>query len=97
MQLVDDLPMRYRAALRLVHQIEGDLGGCGNHYAYGPPGTRIYRDWSGQLLTTLDEVVRAILDDNLMPFDEAAAWVQWVEAELPDQEFLEQVLVKAFS
>jgi hypothetical protein len=46
----------YQAALELVAQIDEDL----------TRGTRHYRTRSGQLLTTLDEVVHAILADNLM-------------------------------
>ena len=46
----------YQAALELVAQIDEDL----------TRGTRHYRTRSGVLLTTLDEVVNAILADNLM-------------------------------
>jgi hypothetical protein len=45
----------YEAALKLVAQIDNDIKN----------GTRHYRTKSGELLFTLDEVVRAILDDNL--------------------------------
>ena len=47
----------YLAALHLVQRIDEDLR----------RGVRHYRDRAGQLLTSLDEVVRAMLDDNLMP------------------------------
>lgn len=46
----------YYAALELVAQIDEEL----------TRGIRHYRNQAGVLLTTLDEVVQAILDDNLM-------------------------------
>lgn len=46
----------YVAALHLVQRVDEDLR----------RGVRHYRDRAGQLLTSLDEVVRAMLDDNLM-------------------------------
>ena len=46
----------YYAALELVARIDEEL----------TRGIRHYRDKTGLLLTTLDEVVRAILDDNLL-------------------------------
>jgi hypothetical protein len=46
----------YNAALTLVAQIDEDL----------TRGTRHYRTKNGELLTTLDQVVNAILADNLL-------------------------------
>ena len=46
----------YYAALELVARIDEDL----------TRGVRHYRNKAGVLLNTLDEVVRAILDDNLL-------------------------------
>ncbi len=46
----------YYAALKLVAQIDEDL----------TRGVRHYRNKAGLLLTTLDEVVQAILDDDLL-------------------------------
>jgi len=46
----------YYAALELVAQIDEEL----------TRGVRHYRTKAGRLLTTLDEVVLAILDDNLL-------------------------------
>lgn len=45
----------YQVALDLVARIDHDL----------VRRTRHYRDKSGRLLTRLDEVIRAILDDDL--------------------------------
>ena len=56
----------YYAALKLVARIDEDL----------TRGVRHYRNKSGELLTTLDEVVRAILDNDLMV--DAAEDVMWV-------------------
>jgi hypothetical protein len=53
---VDDADARYDAALRLVQAIDRDL----------QKGTRHYYDVSGKLLVSLDEVVQAILNDNLL-------------------------------
>lgn len=47
---------RYQASLDLVARINDDL----------TRGIRHYRNNAGVLLTTLDEVVRAILDNELM-------------------------------
>ena len=59
----------YHAALVLVAQIDEDL----------TRGVRHYRDKTGMLLTTLDEVVRAILDNNLLlPEEQEPANVTWV-------------------
>lgn len=46
----------YMAALHLVQRVDEDLR----------RGVRHYRDRAGQLLTSLDEVVRAMLEDDLM-------------------------------
>lgn len=46
----------YYAALELVAQIDEDL----------TRGVRHYRNKAGVLLTTLDEVINAILEDNLL-------------------------------
>jgi hypothetical protein len=46
----------YSAALELVARIDDDL----------TRGVRHYRNKAGTLLTTLDEVVRAILNDDLL-------------------------------
>jgi hypothetical protein len=51
----------YRAALALVSRIDRDLTRSTGHY----------RNRAGALLTTLDEVVRAILTDNLLIADDA--------------------------
>jgi hypothetical protein len=53
---VDDADARYDAALRLVQAIDRDL----------QKGTRHYYDATGKLLVSLDEVVQAILNDNLV-------------------------------
>lgn len=50
----------YYAAVELVARIDHDLS----------RGVRHYRTKAGQLLNTLDEVVRAILDDNLLVAEE---------------------------
>jgi len=46
----------YHAALKLVARIDDDL----------TRGIRHYRNKAGSLLTTLDEVIRAILDNDLL-------------------------------
>jgi hypothetical protein len=51
----DDLEERYRWAYLLVLAIDAQL----------KRGTRHFRDRSGRLLQSLDEVVQAILSDNL--------------------------------
>jgi hypothetical protein len=58
----------YRAALELVARIDEDL----------TRGVRHYRTKAGLLLTTLDEVVRAILDNNLLMPEEQESEVLWV-------------------
>ncbi len=58
----------YNAALKLVAKIDEDL----------TRGIRHYRTKTGVLLTTLDEVVRAILDDDLMLPEEAPISVGWL-------------------
>lgn len=51
-----DAQVRYEAALELVARIDEHL----------TRGTRHYRTKSGELLRTLDQVVNAILTDNLL-------------------------------
>ena len=51
-----DQDATYAAALELVARIDDEL----------TRGIRHYRTKTGQLLTTLDEVINAILTDNLM-------------------------------
>jgi hypothetical protein len=58
----------YQAALKLVARIDEDL----------TRGIRHYRNKAGSLLTTLDEVIRAILDDDLLVPDEAGLHVNWL-------------------
>lgn len=58
----------YYAALELVARIDEDL----------TRGVRHYRNKAGTLLTSLDEVVQAILDDNLLLPEEEEAGVVWV-------------------
>jgi DNA-binding ferritin-like protein len=58
----------YYAALELVAQIDEDL----------TRGVRHYRNKAGVLLTTLDEVVRAIIDNNLLIPEEQEADVVWM-------------------
>jgi hypothetical protein len=57
----------YYAALELVARIDEDL----------TRGIRHYRNKAGVLLTTLDEVVRAILDDDLLVPEEQESGVVW--------------------
>ena len=52
----DDADARYAAALNLVQAIDRDL----------QKGTRHYYDGRGRLLVSLDEVIQAILKDNLV-------------------------------
>ena len=60
----------YNAALKLVAQIDEDL----------TKGIRHYRTKNGQLLTTLDQVVNAILADNLLlPQVQAEAEAVWMQ------------------
>jgi hypothetical protein len=58
----------YRAALELVARIDEDL----------TRGVRHYRTKAGLLLTTLDEVIRAILDNNLLIPEEQESELLWV-------------------
>ena len=58
---LDEQEATYYAALKLVNQIDEDL----------TKGIRHYRTKAGVLLTTLDAVVRAILDDNLLLEEQA--------------------------
>ena len=60
----------YNAALKLVAQIDEDLA----------KGIRHYRTKSGQLLTTLDQVINAILEDNLLlPQVQEKAEAVWMQ------------------
>jgi hypothetical protein len=58
----------YHAALELVARIDEDL----------TRGIRHYRTKAGILLTTLDEVIRAILEDNLLIPEEQESGRRWV-------------------
>jgi hypothetical protein len=58
----------YHAALELVARIDEDL----------VRGIRHYRTQAGLLLTTLDEVVRAILEDNLLLSEEHDNGRRWI-------------------
>ena len=57
----------YQAALKLVARIDEDL----------TRGIRHYRNRAGLLLTTLDEVVRAILDNELLLPEEQSLEMIW--------------------
>ncbi|HEX9925034.1 MAG TPA: hypothetical protein VGD99_20430 [Anaerolineae bacterium] len=59
----------YYAALDLVAYIDEAL----------KKGTCHYRNKAGLLLTTLDEVVRAILDDDLMLEEQEEAEIMWAQ------------------
>jgi hypothetical protein len=61
----------YQAALKLVARIDEDL----------TRGIRHYRNKAGVLLTTLDEVVRAILDNDLLVPEEQGIEVIWTPAQ----------------
>ena len=61
----------YYAALELVARIDEDI----------TRGIRHYRTNAGVLLTTLDEVIRAILDDNLLMPEEQSDMI-WAPQEL---------------
>ncbi len=61
----------YQAALKLVARIDEDL----------TRGIRHYRTKAGLLLTTLDEVVRAILDNDLLLPEEQSIDMIWVPAQ----------------
>ena len=54
--LTDEADARYAAALRLVQAIDWDL----------QKGTRHFHNSAGKLLMSLDEVVQAILNDDLV-------------------------------
>ena len=63
----------YYAALELVARIDDDL----------TRGIRHYRTKAGLLLTTLDEVIQAILEDNLLTptwQESEMAWTQELAA-----------------
>ena len=63
---VEDQQARYMAALALVQAIDENLA----------TGRQHYRTKSGHLLRTLDEVVRAIMADNLLIEAESISWSQ---------------------
>jgi hypothetical protein len=66
---VSEQEAAYYAALRLVARIDEDL----------TKGIRHYRNKAGLLLTTLDQVIHAILnDDLLLPGEQKEAEVVWV-------------------
>ncbi|MBN1995685.1 MAG: hypothetical protein JW953_23560 [Anaerolineae bacterium] len=62
----------YYAALKLVARIDEDLS----------LGIRHYRNRAGRLLTTLDQVVHAILADDLLVAEEQEAELMWLPQEL---------------
>ena len=62
----------YYAALKLVARIDEDL----------TKGVRHYRNKAGVLLTTLDQVVQAILNDDLLLPDTQESEVMWLPQEL---------------
>jgi hypothetical protein len=61
----------YKSALLLVARIDEDL----------TRGVRHYRTKAGQLLTTLDEVIRAVVANDLLMSDEEEAEVIWIRPE----------------
>ncbi|MDH3674498.1 MAG: hypothetical protein OES12_03305 [Anaerolineae bacterium] len=65
---VSEQEATYYAALELVARIDEDL----------TRGIRHYRNKAGLLLTTLDEVVQAILDENLLIPEEQENDMMWV-------------------
>ncbi len=65
---VSEKEATYYAALDLVARIDEDL----------TRGIRHYRNKAGLLLTTLDEVVQAILDDNLLMPEQQESQMLWV-------------------
>lgn len=64
----NELEATYQAALKLVGRIDEEL----------TRGIRHYRNRAGVLLTTLDEVVRAILGNELLLPEEATTEMVWV-------------------
>ena len=72
--LTDDADARYAAALHLVQAIDGDL----------QKGTRHFHNSAGKLLLSLDEVVQAILNDDLVT-DRAARFLPPTAAPKPSQ------------
>ena len=58
----------YYAALKLVARIDDDL----------TKGIRHYRNQAGELLTTLDQVVHAILTDDLLLPEEQETELFWL-------------------
>lgn len=66
---VSEQEATYYAALELVARIDEDL----------TRGIRHYRTKAGVLLTSLDEVVRAILDDNLLVPEQQEVDMVWAQ------------------
>ena len=69
----DDADARYAAALKLVQAIDHNLRN----------GTQHYYDTRGRLLSTLDEVIHAMLTDSLAlskptKYPQDAEAVQWI-------------------
>ncbi len=64
----DDADVRYAAALKLVQTIDLNL----------QRGTHHYYDTRGRLLSTLDEVIQAMLTDSLALSQPADKTVEWV-------------------
>jgi len=71
-QKISERDATYYAALELVAQIDEDL----------TRGVRHYRNKAGTLLTSLDEVVQAILDDNLFVPELEETEIIWTPQEL---------------
>ena len=67
-----DRDATYHAALKLVERIDEDL----------TKGIRHYRNTAGELLTTLDQVINAILTDDLLLPEAQEAEVMWIPQEL---------------
>jgi hypothetical protein len=65
----DDADARYAAALKLVQTVDHNLR----------RGTRHYYDTRGRLLSTLDEVIHAMLTDSLA-LDKPVEYLQGEEA-----------------
>ena len=66
---VSEQEATYYAALELVARIDEDL----------TRGIRHYRTKAGMLLTSLDEVVQAILDDNLLVPEQQDFELVWAQ------------------
>ncbi|MCB0167139.1 MAG: hypothetical protein KDI79_23120 [Anaerolineae bacterium] len=67
--VVTEQDAAYHAALELVARIDDDLS----------RGIRHYRTKAGQLLTTLDEVIRAILADDLLVPERQESELLWTQ------------------